>query len=240
MLVKLTALYGLLAVLLLMALALLESWRRERRIRLADLRPAVVLLGTFAVVFVVGLGLLDARFTSYANPFDHIRHMLDYGANLHWAHGLPSVCVGNESTPWQWLTNDCQMGYLRTATTVKVGDEVVAITPSIDFRGALNPFLLGALPLAMLYTIRTAWRTNSLLARWSVVWAAANYLPYVFLAIVAQRITYIYYFLPVVPAVAVAIAILLRRSHLPRSVTWGFVAVYLVGFAAYFPFRQIP
>jgi dolichyl-phosphate-mannose--protein O-mannosyl transferase len=92
----------------------------------------------------------------------------------------------------------------------------------------------------MVFTLWSAWRTGSRLARWSVVWAAANYLPYVFLAVVAQRVTYIYYFLPVVPAVAVAIAILLRRSNLPRSVMWGFVAVYVVGFVAYFPFRQVP
>jgi 4-amino-4-deoxy-L-arabinose transferase-like glycosyltransferase len=237
---KLTALYGLLAVLLLIAIGLIALWRRERRIRLADFRPSAVLLATYGVVFIVGLGILDNRFTGYPNPIDHLRHMLEYGANLHWGHGLPSVCVTNESTPWQWLVNDCQMGYLRVATTVKVGGEVVATTPTVDFRGAMNPVLLGALPLAMLFTLWSAWRTGNPLARWSVVWAAANYLPYVFLAVVAQRITYIYYFLPVVPAVAVAIAILLRRSNLPRFVMWGFVAVYLVGFAAYFPFRQIP
>ncbi len=237
---KLTALYGLLAVLLLVAVGLIVLWRRERRVRLADFRPSAVLLVTYGVVFIVGLGILDNRFTTYPNPFDHLRHMLEYGANLHWAHGLPSVCVTNESTPWQWLVNDCQMGYLRVATTVKVGSEIVATTPTVDFRGAMNPVLLGALPLAMLFTFWYAWRTGSTLARWSVAWAAANYLPYVFLAIVAQRITYIYYFLPVVPAVAVAIAILLRRASLPRFVMWGFVVVYLVGFAAYFPFRQIP
>jgi 4-amino-4-deoxy-L-arabinose transferase-like glycosyltransferase len=239
-LVKLTALYGLLAVLLLSALALFGLWQRERRIRLGDLRPTAILLATYGVVFIGGLALLDARFTSYPNPIEHLRHMLDYGAALHWGHGLPSVCVGNESTPWQWLANECQITYLRVATTVKVGDAVVAITPSIDFRGALNPILVGAIPLATLFTFWFAWRTGSALARWSIVWAAANYVPYVFLAIVAQRITYIYYFLPVVPAAAIAVAILLRRSGLPRAVMWGFVAVYLVGFAAYFPFRQIP
>jgi 4-amino-4-deoxy-L-arabinose transferase-like glycosyltransferase len=237
---KLTALYGLFAVLLLVALGLLALWRRERRVRLADFRPSAVLLATYGVVFLVGLAILDSRFTTYGNPIDHVRHMLEYGANLHWAHGLPSVCVDNQSTPWQWLVNDCQMGYLRVASTVKVGGEVVATTPSIDFRGAMNPVLLGALPLAMTFTLWSAWRSGSMLARWSVVWAAANYLPYVFLAVVAQRVTYIYYFLPVVPAVAVAIAILLRRSNLPRSVMWGFVAVYVVGFVAYFPFRQVP
>jgi hypothetical protein len=240
LLVKLTALYGLLALLLWQALILAETWRRERRIRLPDLRPTAILLGSSAVVTLVGLWLLDLRFSSYTDPIAHLRHMLDYGAALHWAHGLPTFCLGTESAPWQWLFNECQINYLRVATTTKVGDAIVAVNASIDFRGALNPVLVGAIPLAMLVTLHAAWRTNSRLARWALVWAAANYLPYIGLAVVGQRITYIYYFLPVVPAVAVAIAILLHRSGLPRFVMWGFLGVYLVGFAAYFPFRQIP
>jgi hypothetical protein len=88
--------------------------------------------------------------------------------------------------------------------------------------------------------VSVAWRTKSVLARWSVVWAAANYLPYVALAAVSQRIMYIYYILPVVPAIAVALALLLLRGGLPRFVTWGFVAAYVAGFLAYFPFRHVP
>jgi hypothetical protein len=123
---------------------------------------------------------------------------------------------------------------------VKVGEEIVAINPTIDFRGAMNPILIGSLFVAFLFTGWFAWKRKSRLAAWSVVWAAANYLPYVALAVLSQRITYIYYFLPVIPALAVATALLLRRSGLPRFVTVGYVAVFLAGFAAYFPFRQIP
>jgi hypothetical protein len=51
---------------------------------------------------------------------------------------------------------------------------------------------------------------------------------------------YIYYALPLVPAAAIGIALLLTRAGLPRAVMWGFVGAYLVGFIAYFPFRRIP
>jgi len=240
MLMKLTALYGLLALLIMLALALWATWRRQRRLRLSDLRPTVVALIAFSIVTIGGLWLLDMQFSSYANPIEHLRHMIEYGANL--ARGVvgPGSCPGNDSSPWQWLFNECQMSYLRVDVTVKAGDKILAIYPSIDFRGAMNPILIGSLPIAFLFTGWLAWKRRSRLAAWSIVWAAASYVPYVALALLSQRVTYLYYFLPVVPALAVATALTLRRSGLPRFVTVGYVAAYVVAFAAYFPFRQIP
>ena len=55
-----------------------------------------------------------------------------------------------------------------------------------------------------------------------------------------EGIEYIYYALPLVPAIAIAITLLLMRSGLPRFVRWGFLGAYAIGFVAYFPFRQIP
>jgi dolichyl-phosphate-mannose-protein mannosyltransferase len=240
MLMKLTALYGFLALLIMLALGLWAVWRRQRRLGWADLRPVAAALIAFVVVTIGGLWLLDSQFSTYTNPIEHLRHMIEYGANL--ARGVvgPGSCPGNDSAPWQWLFNDCQMSYLRVDVTVKAGDTVVAINPTIDFRGAMNPILIGSLFVAFLFTGWLAWKRQSRLAVWSVVWAAANYLPYVVLALLSQRITYIYYFLPVIPALAVATALLLRRSGLPRFVTFGYVVVFLAGFVAYFPFRQIP
>ncbi len=240
MLMKLTALYGLLALLIMLALGLWAAWRRQRRLGLADLRPTVAALITFTVITIGGLWLLDSRFSSYTNPIEHLQHMITYGANL--ARGVvgPGSCPGNDSAPWQWLFNDCEMSYLRVDVTVKAGDTVVAIRPTIDFRGAMNPILIGSVFVAFLFTGWLAWKRRSRLAGWSIVWAAANYLPYVALALLSQRITYIYYFLPVIPALAVATALLLRRSGLPRFVTVGYLAVFLAGVVAYFPFRQIP
>lgn len=240
LLVKLTALYGLLALLLLLAIALWQVWKKKRRIALADLRPAVTMLAAFAVVALVGLWLLDLRFTAYTSPVDHLRHMVEYGTNLKSSAGQPGTCPGIDSAPWQWLVNDCEINYLRVNVNVMSGDQIIASRATVDFRGAMNPVLVGALPLAFLFSAWFAWRKGSRLATWALVWAAANFVPYVFLSIVSHRVTYIYYFLPVVPAVAAAVAILLMRSGLPRFVLYGFVGLYMAGFVAYFPFRQIP
>ena len=239
-LIKLTALYGLLAVLILLALRLLGSWRSRHRIGVADLRPLVSLVLAFAVVGLGGLALLDTRFTKFSSPIDHVAHMVQYGTALKSPIDHAGICTTADSAPWQWPFNECQITYLRVDVTVRSGDRIVAKYPKVDFRGAVNPLLASAIPLSMLFLGWFAWRRRSRLAIWSLAWAGANYVPYVFLGLLSQRITYIYYFLPVIPAVAVAIAILLLRSGLPRFVLWGYIVAYAVGFAAYFPFRQIP
>lgn len=239
-LVKLTALYGLLAVLLMIGLRLLGEWRATRRIGPSSIQPAIVVVATFTVVALGGLWLLDSQFSTYTSPFDHLRRILEYGAALRGPVVDTGICPGADSGPTQWLFNQCQINYLRVDVTVRAGEEIVSSVPSVDFRGALNPLLPNAMVIAALFTGWLAWRRGHVLARWSLVWLAANYLPYVAIALVSDRIMYIYYFLPVVPGVAVALAILLLRAGLPRLVTYGFVLAYAAGFVAYFPFRQLP
>jgi len=53
-------------------------------------------------------------------------------------------------------------------------------------------------------------------------------------------VTYIFYFLPAVPAAAAVLAVLLWRSTLPRWIGGVYAAAYVIGFLAYFPFRQVP
>ncbi|MEO7229089.1 MAG: glycosyltransferase family 39 protein [Candidatus Limnocylindrales bacterium] len=238
-LVKLTALYGLLALLLAQAVMLAGALRERRRIALVELRQTVLILAGYLLVSGGGLTVLDSAFTSYTNPIDHVGHMLDYGAGLTKQGGPPTSCVSNDSAPWQWLVNDCQINYLRVAVDVKAGDKLISSNATVDFRGALNPVLLGAMWLAVPFAGWLAWRKRNRLAGWSLLWMAANYLPYIPLALLGNRVTYLYYMLPVVPALGVAVALLLMRSGLPRFVTWSYVAAYVVGFAALFPFRQL-
>jgi dolichyl-phosphate-mannose-protein mannosyltransferase len=239
-LVKLTGLYGLLALFLWLAIEALGRWRRNRRLDAAFLRPVLLVLAGYVLVFGAGLTALDARFSSYAGrPLDHLAYMVTYGANLTKPGGDPA-CKSNDSVPWQWLANDCQMTYYRVEVTTKSGDKVISSLPRIDFRGAMNPVLIGTFGLGISAALWLAWRKGSRLALWSVVWIAANYLPYVLLVVTRSRIAYIYYFLPVIPALAVAVAILLLRSGLPRFVLGGYLVAFAAGAIAYFPFRQIP
>lgn len=240
LLVKVTAIYGVAAILLLYLLQAGGPWWRARRIPLPDLRGPLTFVVTIAVVGLVGLGLLDARFSTWSNPIDHVGHMVSYGANLRRPMDSTGFCPEADSRPWQWIFNECQIAYLRVDVKVSSGEEVIAARPTIDFRGALNPLLSAAIPLAALWVTWYAWRTRDALALWAVAWGAANYLPYVGLALATNRIMYLYYLLPALPAVAAGIAILLTRAGLPRFVRVGFVVAYALGFAAYFPFREIP
>ncbi len=236
-LVKLTGAFGLLALLIYQAVVLIQSRRGQpRRLGWADLRPTLLLVSAYAVVAIAGLWALDLRFSGYGDPWAHLVHMMSFGAALQ-TSGAPD---GIASNPWQWLVNEGQINYLRVAVDTKVGEVVTATAVKVDFRGALNPVLLGALPLAFLFTFWYAWRKGSLLAIWCLAWAAANYLPYYPLAILSHRIMYLYYFLPTIPALAVAVAILLARSGLPRMVVWGYVAAFMLAFVALFPFRALP
>jgi 4-amino-4-deoxy-L-arabinose transferase-like glycosyltransferase len=240
LLIKLTAVYAVGAILLLFVLDEAGGWLRTRRLPIRTLRGPAVFVGVTAVLWIVGLAALDARFSSYTSVLDHVRHMLDYGATLAGSVAQTQHCPGTESYPWQWIFNDCQIPYLRVDVSVSVGDQLVSSRPSIDFRGAMNPILAGLIPLSAMFAAWYAWRADSRVARWAVAWGAANYVPYLILAATTRRVMYLYYMLPVVPAIAVAITLLLLRAGLPRPVRWAFIAAYVVGFLAYYPFRQIP
>jgi 4-amino-4-deoxy-L-arabinose transferase-like glycosyltransferase len=239
LLVKITALYAIGAVALYLILTEGPAWWRARRIPRADLLgPLGFVIITFSIM-IGGLTLLDVSLSQFPSPIDHIARIVNYGANLR-APITVGFCPEIDSRPLQWLFNECQISYFRSDVTVKVGEEITGKYATIDFRGALNPLLAGAIPLAALFTGWYAWRTRDRLALWAIAWAGANYVPYLILAALTPRVMYLYYALPLVPAAAVGIALLLTRSGLPRAVLWAFLAAYLVGFVAYFPFRAIP
>ena len=231
LLVKITALYAVGAVALYVLLTEGPVWWRARRIPRADLRgPLGFAIITFSIM-IGGLTLLDVSLSQFPSPIDHISRIVTYGAGLR-APITVGHCPEIDSRPLQWLFNECQILYFRADTTVRVGEEITAKFATVEFRGAFNPLLASMIPISALFTAWYAWRTRDRLALWAVAWAVANYVPYLLLAAFTPRIMYIYYALPLVPAAAVGIALLLTRAGLPRFMLWGFLVAYLVGFVA--------
>jgi predicted membrane-bound dolichyl-phosphate-mannose-protein mannosyltransferase len=237
LLVKLTAIFAALALGILLLLELVGGWRDRAPVR-RTVKRGVTFAVPLLVVWFVGLWALDLRFTTFTSPVAHLQHMVSYGANLEQADRSRGVGCSGSSEPWQWLLNECQIGYFKV-TENPTGDPNVTRT-TVEFRGALNAFLADAMPLALAFAAWAAWRRHDPLATWAIVWAGANYLPYVALALISDRVMYLYYMVPVVPGVAAAVAVLLTRSGLPRIVGWSFVALFAAGVIAYFPFRTTP
>jgi dolichyl-phosphate-mannose-protein mannosyltransferase len=234
-LVKLPAVYGAAALLLLAVGAVAhERWRRRTWSR-QHLRGLILLVVSFVGVWLLGLWALDVAFTPYNSPFAHLRYMFHYGFAL--SHG--GGPVNSESNPWQWLANRVEIPYFKVDQNISVGGHVTATRPVVDFEGAMNPVVIGIAPLAFTYSAYRAWRFGDRLSLWVVAWVAATYLSYYPLVLISHRTTYLYYFLPTLPAVAVAIAQLLREAALPRLVAWGFLLGLAVAFYDYFPFRRL-
>jgi dolichyl-phosphate-mannose-protein mannosyltransferase len=234
--VKLTAIYGLVALLALEIGRVLVVRVRERRWWRAAAASAAMLGASFVAVWVGGMWALDLAFTSFRTPWDHLRHMLDYG----FAISRPGGPANTESRPWQWLLNEIQMPYMRVNEDVVADGAVVQSRPVVDFRGAMNPVVIGAAPLAFGFAAWRAWHVRDRLSLWVVAWVGATYVLLFPLAYGANRTMYIFYFLITLPAVAVSIAQLLRQSGLPRVVGWAYGLAVLVGFLGYFPFRRVP
>jgi predicted membrane-bound dolichyl-phosphate-mannose-protein mannosyltransferase len=234
-LMKLEGLFGLLALLLLLLVsAARDRWREDGPLR-PHVRAGLLLLGGFLPVWLGGLWALDLAVTPFHTPWSHLRYMLTYGLSLSRLTGP----TGEDSYPWQWIINDVQMTYLHVVEQVRSGGHVVATHTTIYFRGAMNPVVIGAAPLGAAYALWRAWTVGDRLSLWAVTWILGTYLPFYPLSLGEHRITYLFYFLPTLPAVAVALAQLLRQAGLPRLVLWGYLVGVLVGFIGYFPFRTI-
>lgn len=232
-LIKETAYLGFGALLLLGLGAIALRTRRERSLDRGALRASVLLVLSAAVVWFVGLWLLDLAYTRYNTPWAHMRAILGYGFHIR------GITVNNQSRPWRWLVNEVQMPYFDLVQNVSVNGHVVSTRDLIHFKGAMNPVLIGAAPLSISYVTWRAWRFRETLSIWVVVWVATTYLVYYPLVLFDDRTTYLFYVLLTLPALAVATAQLLRYSGLPRLVTWGYLAALLVGFGLYYPYRGV-
>lgn len=194
----------------------------------------IVYIGSFLVLLTV----LDFFWTPYKNPFEHISHMYTYTLALR----APDTRGPNEiwSYPWEWLLNQVKIHYA-VVNVSEYADHVLKRTyPSVDFVGAMNPTVLFLTIPAMLYNAYSYYKTRSEFALFVLAWFSMTYLPFIPLAYFGHRITYIFYFLNTIPAVAAGIANMIVEQSPPRIIVLIYVAAVIGAFYMMFPFKMIP
>jgi predicted membrane-bound dolichyl-phosphate-mannose-protein mannosyltransferase len=231
-LTKIGGFYGFLVIVifhLLRDLRPSELVKKWRTVLIPKLKWLIPFGFYYAATGFVLLLVLD-RFASGSDPFSHMRYIYQYTLAL-----VRPVPTGIESQPLDWLLNQVPIQYL--GVSVSSGGVTYQ---TIAFWGVMNPFIIYLTVPAMAYALYRYDQRNSQLALFLLCWFAATYFPFFPLSYLAHRISYIFYFQNTVPAVAGGIALTFSNKHVPRTAVIVYVLLVLVGFAYYFPFKQIP
>jgi predicted membrane-bound dolichyl-phosphate-mannose-protein mannosyltransferase len=189
----------------------------------------------YLLSFLVLLTILDRFWVGYPDALPHIQYILSYSSAL-----VSSCPSGIISCPWQWLINQIQIPYL--VVNVKVTtNSIVKQFNSIAFYGEMNPSVLYLTLPAIAYAAYSYVRQKKDdLTLLSVIWFIVTYLPYYPAVLASHRVTYIFYFLPTIPAVCAAIAYMIADQKPPRLVVLFYLGVVLLSFYFLFPFKVIP
>jgi dolichyl-phosphate-mannose-protein mannosyltransferase len=241
--------YALLALAIFEGLRLAQLRGRERDLELRGLWRLAACAAATAVVFVGLLAILDAL----APPFDattgkaltggafaHIAHILSYGASQTSPHGPQGIA----SYPWEWLVDLKPITYL-LINPAHPGDGLFHIHPAAHFLGFINPVLmllaLPALALAAYGVARgvRAGRTNDLQTL-AVAWFVGTWGPFLILSALLQRTSYVYYMIIVMPAIYLAVALLIARLGPRRRLVLAWMVALVAAAVVLWPFTPLP
>jgi hypothetical protein len=211
--------------------------------------PALTRLVATAFVsvglFVGLLGVMGLIAKPYADaegklitggPFDHLWHMITYGAALTSPHGPQGIA----SYPWQWLLDLKPITYLRINPSLP-GQGLYGIHPVSAFFGMVSPpIMLLAIPGVLFGVYRLLSRrrlpatdadraaapasspARSLgdvqLAILGVAWFLGTWLPYELQSALDSRTSYLYYMVVVMPGIYVGVTYLISLGWRRRRV----------------------
>ncbi|MGD1055021.1 MAG: glycosyltransferase family 39 protein [Nitrososphaerales archaeon] len=212
-----------------------------------------------AGVFILGLQLYDSLLAKNAFPtfLDEIHYILTYGAALKgggWSYGGPN---GNSTqiTPFSWMTYYQPVTYYGTKVSVcsstcyyYVGVAFYGVTNFLEtwttflwmpldalaVWEALKPRGKGLEQFGFVDTASRNLSGDAKLALLSLVWFSWNYFTYVAL-FAYGRVTYPFYFIPALPAVAMGTAYFLTRKWMSGYLQVLYMAGVFVFFFIFFP-----
>jgi predicted membrane-bound dolichyl-phosphate-mannose-protein mannosyltransferase len=198
-----------------------------------------------AVVFSIGLQIFDTLMAPSVGTFlSHLRFIITYGSSLTGPGWIDSL-LKTPITPFDWLLFYSPVGYYITNVTVTAGESVIKYV-GIGYYGITNKletwltFLWAPYVIYLLVKQRRnkiEQETTSAdfrLANFSLFWLIWTYFPYVLLYLFG-RVTYPFYLLPAVPAMAIGGAYILSREWFPRIVALFFLVAVFGWFLLYYP-----
>jgi len=204
-----------------------------------DWRKLLSWFGKYAIAYVITgiilLTIFDRIWVGYNNPLDHISYIYDYYKSL--TRVTPE---GIESYPWQWLINEVKIPYLTVNVDVRANGKLITSHPSIAFQGAINPLIIYLAIPTIAYCIYAVYKKKDETALFSTIWFIMTYLPFYPMSIITHRIMYLFYFLPTLPSVCLAISYLFYDRKTDKIVILCYLFAVLIGFILLFPFKQIP
>lgn len=221
---------------------------------------AVEVVIVTAGVFILGLQVYDSLLARFAYPtfLDEIRYMLSYGSKLigqGWSYGGPN---GNSTyiTPFSWMTYYGPPTYYKTNVSVCSGSACLyfigvayyVVTnlletwttylwmplAAIAIWEVFKPRPKGLDEFGFVDTTPRNLSDDAKLALLSLIWFSWNYFSYVALFIYG-RVTYPFYFIPALPAVAMGASYFLTRKWVPKYIWILYVAGAFVFFFVFFP-----
>ena len=257
---KETAIF-LLATLVTYHLVVGEGGKKVRIATAAEI--VIVTAGVFVLGLQVYDSLFaSAAFPSF---LDQIHYILSYGSSLigpGWSYGGAN---GNSTqiTPLSWMTYYQPVAYYKTNVSVctNLVNGTCLSTPysyvGVAYYGVTNLLETWTTYLWLPLAAWVAWKLfrprpgglkqfgfsdatpgdisgDAKLALLSLVWFSWNYFPYLVL-FAAGRVTYPFYFIPALPAVAMGGSYFLTRSWVPRYAAVLYLAGALVFFFVFFP-----
>jgi dolichyl-phosphate-mannose-protein mannosyltransferase len=235
-------------VLLVLIVAELLLWLSSRTDLLGRLRrlgACIVAAAASFVALLAGLILISPPYADAEGKrvtggvWGEISHIVSYAANQTSPHGPQGIA----SYPWQWLYDYKPITYL-TINPSKPVVGLLNVHPEVHFLGMISPpiLLFGLIGLAMALVAVIRGRTGRTggVAALAVAWFAATWIPFELASLLLQRTSYLYYMLIVVPGLYLGAAYLVARVHLPRPVTWLWIACVIAATVVLYPLTPIP
>ena len=199
------------------------------------------------IVFIVGLQVYDSLYTQPSLPtfFQHMQFMLKYGASLT-GPGWTDDLLKSFITPLNWLTYYTPIAYLVTHVTVSSAQSNIVYV-GVGYFGVTNMMMVWMVffwvPLVVNRWARGGEKARSPAAEsegdlkagvFALVWFLWGYLPYVGLWLYG-RVTYPFYILPAVPALALGTAYFTTREWFSSRLATVYLVANFAWFFWYFP-----